>query len=150
MPLNAWWQFDSLDALAAGRPSRYEAFASDPARAGTAAVVDLASEQVALYAQDQVALGRWRATAGLRADLAFGLRQPTFNPTLLDSLGLDNRRTPGTHVRWAPRLGLSYDVRGDGRLFLRGGMGWFGGRPPFGWLAQVYRPDGARGRAHRL
>ena len=96
----------------------------------------------ALYAQDQVTSGRWRATAGLRADVAFGLRQPTFNPTLLDSLGLDNRRTPGTHVQWAPRVGLSYDVRGDGRSFLRGGLGWFGGRPPFGWFAQVYGRTG--------
>ncbi len=142
VPLNASWQFDNLDSLAAGRPSHYEAFASNPARAGTAAVVDLASEQVALYAQDQVALGRWRATAGLRADVAFGLRHPTFNPTLLDALGLDNRRTPGSYVMWAPRVGLSYDARGDGRWFLRGGMGWFGGRPPFGWLAQVYQRTG--------
>lgn len=142
VPLNAYWSFESLDALEEGRPSRYEAFASDPARAGTSAVVDLASEQVAWYAQDQASWGRWRATAGLRADVAFGLKQPTFNRTLLDSLGLDNRRTPGTHVRWAPRLGLSYDVRGDGRLFLRGGIGWFGGRPPLGWYAQVYRRTG--------
>jgi len=141
-PLNASWLFENLDSLAAGRPSSYEAFASDSARAGTTAVVGLASEQVALYAQDQVAWGRWRATAGLRADVSTGLKPPTFNPTLLDSLQLDNRRTPGTHVQWAPRLGLSYDVRGDGRWFLRGGMGWFGGRPPFGWYAQVYRRTG--------
>lgn len=137
VPLNAYWQFDSLGALAAGQASRYEAFASNPARAGSRDVVGLASEQVALYAQDQVGSGRWRLTAGVRADVAFGLRSPTFNPTLLDSLGLDNRRTPGTQIQWAPRLGLSYDVRGDGRLFLRGGTGWFGGRPPFGWFAQV-------------
>ena len=93
MPLNAWWQFENLDSLAAGRASRYEAFASNPARAGTTAVVDMASEQVALYAQDQVTSGRWRATAGLRADVTFGLRQPTFNPTLLDSLD----STTGAH-----------------------------------------------------
>jgi hypothetical protein len=142
VPLNALWRFENLDSLAAGHAARYEAVASNPARAGTRAVVDLASEQVALYAQDQVTGGRWRATAGLRADLTFGLRQPTFNPTLLDSLGLDNRRTPGTYVQWAPRLGVSYDLRGDGRLFLRGGLGWFGGRPPFGWYAQVYGHTG--------
>jgi hypothetical protein len=141
-PLNAWWQFESLDSLAAGQAARYEAFASNPARAGTTAVVDLASEQIALYAQDQVTMGRWRAAAGVRADVAFGLRKPTFNPTLLDSLGLDNRQTPGTQVQWAPRLGLSYDVRGNGRWFLRGGLGWFGGRPPFGWYAQVYGRTG--------
>jgi hypothetical protein len=141
-PLNAYWHFDSLDSLAAGLPSQYEAFASNPARAGTPAIVDVASEQVAFYAQDQVSWGRWRATAGIRADATFGLRSPTFNPTLLDSLGLDNRLTPGTTFQWAPRLGLSYDVRGDGRLFLRGGMGWFTGRPPFGWPAQIYRRTG--------
>jgi len=74
--------------------------------------------------------------------VAFGLKHPTFNPALLDSLQLDNRRTPETHLQWAPRLGLSYDVRGDGRLFLRGGLGWFGGRPPLGWHAQAYRHNG--------
>ncbi len=142
VPLNATWQFESLDSLAAARPSRYDAFASNPARAGTTDVVGLASEQVAFYAQDQVAWGRWRAIAGLRVDATFGLEAPTFNPTLVDSLELDNRRTPGTHVLWAPRFGLSYDARGDGRLFLRGGVGWFGGRPPFGWFAQVYGHTG--------
>jgi hypothetical protein len=142
VPLHASWHFDSLDSLAAAQPSAYEAFGSDPARAGTRAVVPLASELVALYAQDQVTWGRWRATAGLRADVTFGLEHPTFNPTLLDSLQLDNRRTPETHLQWAPRVGLSYDVRGDGRLFLRGGLGWFGGRPPLGWHAQAYRHNG--------
>lgn len=142
VPLHANWYFDSLDSLEAGQPSRYEAFGSHPARAGTTAVVPLASERVALYAQDQATWGRWRATAGLRADVTFGLKHPTFNPTLLDSLQLDNRRTPETHLQWAPRFGMSYDVRGDGRLFLRGGLGWFGGRPPLGWHAQAYRHNG--------
>jgi hypothetical protein len=142
VPLNAWWYFENLDSLAAGRPFQYEAFAANPAREGSPTMVAVASEQVALYAQDQVTWGRWRATAGLRADGTFGLRSPTFNPALLDSLGLDNRRTPGTSIQWAPRVGLSYDVRGDGRLFLRGGIGWFGGRPPFGWAAQVYGHTG--------
>ncbi|MGH7513367.1 MAG: carboxypeptidase regulatory-like domain-containing protein, partial [Gemmatimonadales bacterium] len=141
-PLNAIWEFANLDALAAARPFRYEAYAANPARAGTGAFIHVASEQVALYAQDQATWGRWRLTAGLRADLAFGLTAPTFNRTLLDSLDLDNRKTPGTDVRWAPRLGLSYDARGDGRLFLRGGLGWFGGRPPFGWFAQAYARTG--------
>jgi hypothetical protein len=142
VPLKAYWQFDSLGALAAGHASRYEAFASNPARAGTQAVVGLASELIALYAQDQVDWGRWRGTAGVRADVAFGLQPPIFNPALLGALGLDNRRTPGTRIQLAPRLGLSYDVRGDRRLFVRGGMGWFGGRPPFGWFSQVYGRTG--------
>jgi hypothetical protein len=142
VPLRSSWTFASLDDLAAGRASLYDAFAANPARVGTTAVAGVASEQVALYAQDQLTRGRWRMTVGLRGDLSFGLRQPTFNPTLLDSLGLDNRITPATHVQWAPRAGVSYDVGGDGRLFLRGGMGWFGGRPPFGWFAEAYRRTG--------
>lgn len=142
VPLRATWTFASLDDLAAGQASSYDAFAANPARASTTAVAGLASEQVALYAQDQLTWGRWRITAGLRGGVSFGLRLPTFNRTLLDSLGLDNRTTPATHVQWAPRAGVSYDVRGDGRLFLRGGMGWFGGRPPFGWFAEVYRRTG--------
>jgi hypothetical protein len=142
MPLRASWHFPSLDSLAAGHADRYEAFASNPARAGTSVFTRVAAQQVALYAQDQVSWGRWRVAAGVRADVAFGLKSPTFNPTLLDSLGLDNRRTPGTDIYWGPRIGLSYDVRGDGRLFLRGGMGWFGGRPPFDGATQVYSHTG--------
>jgi hypothetical protein len=33
---------------------------------------------------------------------------------------------------------VSYDLHGDGRAFLRGGVGLFAGRPAYGWFNEVY------------
>jgi hypothetical protein len=77
-------------------------------------------------------------TAGLRADVPFVSRHPKRNPALLEALGADNTRTPSGHLLWSPRLGVSYDLRGDGRTFLRGGVGLFTGRPAYGWFNEVY------------
>jgi hypothetical protein len=37
---------------------------------------------------------------------------------------------------------VSYDLRGDGRTFLRGGIGLFTGRPAFRWFNEVYAHTG--------
>jgi hypothetical protein len=43
---------------------------------------------------------------------------------------------------WSPRLGVNYDVTGDGVTFLRGGVGLFSGPPPYRWLGNAYRESG--------
>src|SRR2546426_122964 len=52
------------------------------------------------------------------------------------------RWRPAAHVLWAPRLGVSYGLGGDGRAFVRGGIGWFTGRPAYRWFGEVYSHTG--------
>ena len=90
------------------------------------------ARQVALFLQDD-----WRATArlrlnlGLRYDLDPTLRINDFyggvlrNPVLgrLSEFVGDDRGTDTNNVQ--PRLGATYDLRGDGRVVLRGGWGMY-------------------------
>jgi hypothetical protein len=64
------------------------------------------------------------------------------NAQLRDSLGADNTRVPAGGLLWSPRFAINYDVAGEGRTFLRTGIGLFTGRPAYTWAAMAYRDDG--------
>ena len=90
------------------------------------------ARQLALFIQDD-----WRATTrlrlnlGLRYDLDPTLRINDFYEGLLRSPALarlsefvsDDRGTDTNNLQ--PRLGATYDLRGDGRVVLRGGWGMY-------------------------
>ena len=42
----------------------------------------------------------------------------------------------------SPRIGFSYDLKGDRSLIIRGGTGLFTGKIPFAWLGYAYYNDG--------
>ena len=133
------WVFQNLDSLQVGHASHYER--PIPATARGAAIA-FAPRQLGVYLQD-----RWRPgaavtlTAGLRMDVPMLPGSVAANPILRDSLGADNSRRPAGKALWSPRLGLNYDVAGQGRTFLRAGIGLFTGRPPYAWTASAYRDD---------
>lgn len=132
------WRFQSLDSLEAGMPERYEAVIPDPTR-GSGPFSDLSVTQLGLYLQDQ-----WTATrklaliGGVRLDVPFVSATAHPNPLLRQELGIDNTPSPSGHILWSPRLGVNYDVAGDGRFFLRGGVGLFAGRPDYSHFNDVY------------
>jgi hypothetical protein len=41
-------------------------------------------------------------------------------------------------VLWSPRLGFNFDPLGTGRTIVRGGVGYFTGRPPYVWLSNAF------------
>jgi hypothetical protein len=43
---------------------------------------------------------------------------------------------------WSPRVGVNYDLHGDGRAQVRGGLGLFTGRTPYVWLSNQYGNTG--------
>jgi hypothetical protein len=136
------WTFWSLDSLAAGIPSRYTTTFRNPARAD-GPISDLVTTQVGGYLQDEWSLtSRLTVTAGLRVDVPFADHRPVRNDALLSALGVDNSVTPSGNAVWSPRIGWSFDVAGNGRAILRGGVGVFAGRPPYKWLDQVYSRTG--------
>ena len=136
------WEFDGLDALEAGRPRRYRRTLRGPAWDGG---VDFRARHVALYGQD-----RWSPTPaltltlGLRLDVPFLPDAVTTNESLKAAPGVDTGRLPSGNVLWSPRLGVNYDVGGAGRMFVRGGIGFFSGRLPYRWLSNAYRDDGTQ------
>jgi hypothetical protein len=138
----ARWHFPSLDAFAAGQPDGYDGILQNPLRSG-AALSDLRTSLIGPYVQDQWSVTpRLLLTAGLRADVPFVSRRPVRNAALLTALGIDNTRTPSGHILWSPRLGVSYDLAGNGGTYLRGGIGLFAGRPAYRWFNEVYTRTG--------
>jgi hypothetical protein len=132
------WTFSSLDSLERGEPESYTATLPDPARP-SGPLSRPTITQVGVYVQDQWnPTPRLTVTTGLRMDVPFVARQPVLNESLLTSeLRLDNTPTPSGHMLWSPRLGLNYDLQGEGTTFLRGGIGLFAGRPPYKWFVDV-------------
>jgi hypothetical protein len=135
------WTFPSLDDFAVGRASRYSRTLPGSQPDGR---VEFRAGELGAYVQD-----RWTPTArvaitlGLRLDRQFfGDSAPT-NESLKTALDIDTGRLPGRSAILSPRLGINYDFRGDGRSYLRGGVGLFAGRVPYIWLANAYRDNGA-------
>ena len=95
-------------------------------------VVTYRSQELAGFFQDDWRVGdRFRINAGVRYDLDLNLRLNDFYARMLDDpsmVGLDtfitrDRGTDTNNVQ--PRLGATWDVRGDGRMIVRGGSGLY-------------------------
>jgi hypothetical protein len=97
------------------------------------------------YFQDE-----WRprsnltVTAGLRVDVPkFG--NTAFDNPVADSLTFRDQNgspvkynsgaLPSTTGYWSPRVGLNWDLFGDGTTQVRGGSGLFTGKPPYVWIS---------------
>src|SRR5439155_19092243 len=82
--------------------------------------VDFHAAGLGLYAQDRwLPTARLTLTVGLRLDLPFLPDAVATNPALRAALGFDTARLPSGNASWSPRLGINYDLSGDGAAFLR-------------------------------
>lgn len=134
------WIFDSLGALAQGVASHYDRGLGSSAQPSGA---DFHVFGLGLYAQDRWApTSRLTLTGGLRLDVPFLPDAVATNQGLVTALGFDTGRLPSGNVQWSPRVGVHYDLSGDGAAFLRGGIGLFSGPPPYRWLGNAYRETG--------
>lgn len=136
------WTFLSLDDFAARRASRYSrtirgSLLSDG--------LDFGAGQLGVYVQDRwTPTARLAITLGLRLDRHF-LRDPVAtNDSLKTALGIDTGQLPSESPIFSPRLGINYDLGGDGRGYVRGGVGLFAGRVPYAWLTNAYRDNAAQ------
>jgi hypothetical protein len=98
-----------------------------------------------VYAQDE-----WRpvtnmtVTAGVRLDVPF-FQDTGFANANADSLTFRDENgqgvqyqsgeLPDASILWSPRVGLNWDVSGDGQTQVRGGTGIFTGRPAYVWIS---------------
>ena len=97
-----------------------------------------------VYAQDE-----WRpaanmtVTAGLRLDVPSSRTRASQTPTPTASRSGTKRAAvqyqsgelPDAKILWSPRVGLNWDVSGDGQTQIRGGTGVFTGRPAYVWIS---------------
>ena len=133
------WEFSSLDSLANGTASRYQA------GVGLGGPIDARFDaaQLGLYVQDRWQVNdRFVLTAGLRLDVPFIFDEPPENPSVLATYGRHTDQVPSGNVQWSPRIGFNWDRKGDRREQLRGGLGVFVGRPAFVWIGNAFQNSG--------
>lgn len=134
------YRFSSLDNFAAGLAQQYDysfSATSDPKQAAVFSV-----HQFGFYAGDL-----WRVASnvtvnyGLRIDIPSFPDQPNANPAAVANFGYATNVTPDSKM-WSPRAGFNWDVAGDGKQQLRGGLGIFAGRPPYVWISNQFGNTG--------
>jgi len=136
-----YYYYPTLDALMANQAQEYRvsfATGSDPRRP-----TDFEVRQYGFYANDS-----WRIkdnltiTAGLRGDLPEYIEPPSFNSTVMATLGRSTSDTPSQDIVWSPRFGFNWNPGGAGNQQLRGGIGVFAGRTPYVWISNAYANTG--------
>jgi hypothetical protein len=134
------YRFSSLANFAAGFAQQYDysfSVTGDPQQPARFKV-----NQLGFYAGDV-----WRAkpgltlTYGIRLDKPFFPDKPTANPASVAAFGYATDVAPNPTM-FSPRAGFNWDVKGDGKRQLRGGVGIFSGRTPYVWLSNQYGNSG--------
>jgi hypothetical protein len=134
------YRFSSLDNLEAGLAQSYDysfSVTSDPQQAAEFNV-----NQFGFYAGDL-----WRVTPrftlnyGVRVDIPSFPDKPTSNPAAVENFGYATDVVPAPKM-WSPRAGFNWNVDGQGKSQLRGGLGLFSGRTPYVWLSNQYGNTG--------
>jgi len=96
-------------------------------------------------------------TLGARIDLPRFADTPLANPRTVQLFGLRTDQVPSP-TQFSPRLGFNWDVTGDSKQQVRGGIGVFTGRTPYVWLSNNFSGTGiqfarlsvARNAANRI
>ena len=149
------YRFTGIDALRTGTASRYEfSFFNDNVE-GAQRRAEFSVQQLSFYLQDRASLSsRLTVTAGVRWDLTRFPDSPGRNQAFETAftaayntakLGAFDRRTdevPENSVLFNPRVGFNWDVTGDQRTQVRGGVGLFSGRTPYVWVSNAYGNTG--------
>ncbi len=142
--VNGVWSFDSADSLSAGQAYSY--IVGVPAPGTGDGSVRFRTNTLALYAQDEWAVSpNFTLTYGLRADMPFFLNKPPTNPVVLQDFGRNTANIPSGHIQWSPRVGFNWDVTGDQKNQLRGGIGSFVGHPAYVWMSNAFQNSGLTG-----
>lgn len=140
------WNFNSLDDFAIGKTNQY--IVGVPLPAGTDGAVRFNASLLGAYVQDEFNVTpRLTVTAGVRADMPSFADKPPTNPTIVTQFGRNTADIPTGNLTISPRVGFNWDVTGDQKNQLRGGVGVFAGRPAYVWLSNSFQNSGLSGVA---
>ena len=136
------WRFNSLAQFQTGTADQY--IVGVPI--GGDANVRINSSLAGIYAQDEWSMTpKLNVQYGVRYDVPSFQDRPPTNPVVLASFGRNTADIPSGNGTISPRVGFNYDVTGDQRNQLRGGVGFFSGRPAYVWLANAFQNSGMGG-----
>jgi hypothetical protein len=90
----------------------------------------------------------WRVTenltldGGVRVDDPYTDNKPPFSPLFYNTYGYANNTTFNGNYVVSPRFGFNYNLPGDMKTQIRGGLGLFLGPPPGVWLGDSFANAG--------
>lgn len=138
------WRFNSLDSLRNGQASSFAVTVPTPA--GTDGFIRMKSATYAFYIQDHWSVRPTiNLTYGVRADIPVFRNNPVYNLSVDTAYKRNTSDLPTGNIQWSPRIGFNWDVTGDQRNQLRGGIGGFTGSPAGVWLSNAYGNTGLLG-----
>jgi hypothetical protein len=142
------WTFGSLDSLTNGTPRQYQV--SVPVTGDGA--VRFRAGQFAGYLQDDwTATPNFNMSFGVRFDVPVFFDKPPRNDTIAapitanpatSGFARNTADVPSGKIQFSPRIGFNWDVTGDSRNQLRGGVGVFQGSPAYVWLGNSFQNSG--------
>jgi hypothetical protein len=140
------WTFASLAALEAGTPTSYAVSAPSPTDPANG-LATFRANLYSFYVQDAWHKSdRLVITAGIRLERPRFLDKPPENPSVLANYGRSTSAVPNRSTV-SPRFSFNWDITGDQRNQLRGGLGYFAGTPPFVYLSNAFGNSGLSGYA---
>ena len=138
------WTFADLNSLSTGVASSYTISSPAPTDPYNG-IATINANTYGLYAQDAWTVSPTLTfTAGLRFDKPDFRNLPPENDSVFTQYGRHTSSVP-TQGNWSPRIGFNWDVTGDQRNQLRGGVGSFSGNVPFVYLSNAFGNSGLSG-----
>ncbi len=140
------YTFSSIDSLNNGLPSSYTVSAPAPTDPN-GGLATINAKLLSAYVQDA-----WQitpalsVTGGVRIDKPSFGNVPPLNEPVLTEYGRSTNFIP-QNAQYSPRLGFNWDVTGDQRNQLRGGLGSFSGPTPFVYISNAFGNSGLSGFA---
>ena len=133
------YEFFSLDDLEAGVANRY--YYTYPADDDP--YDQFNAYQLGFYAGDTWRIAdNFNLILGLRVDIPKFPDTPNYNPEVEELFGYRTDVVPDGNELWSPRIGFNWDITGEGKKQLRGGVGVFSGRSPYVWISNNYARTG--------
>ena len=128
---------DKPNAVAARYQVKF-ANGDDPRRA-----TQFGAQQWGVYVGDQWRVGNsLTLNLGLRADMPRLTDNPSYNPQIWNTFGIDTSQVPNNQIMVSPRLGFNWTPSGSGKDQVRGGVGVFAGRTPVVWISNAFGGTG--------
>ncbi|QOD60079.1 carboxypeptidase regulatory-like domain-containing protein [Polaribacter haliotis] len=154
-----YYEYDSVsDFIAGGAPSNYQrgySLISPGAGNDSSGSADFSVAQLGIYFQDEIDItDDFKLSAGLRFDLPIwedGIANEDFNTRTVSLLGEERLqgarvgKKVSTNVHFSPRVGFNWNVKGESKTQIRGGIGVFTSRLPLVWPGGTYNNNGVTG-----